>query len=211
MKKAIKHTDLIYLKLVLFNRYSKLCCKHLLISLANTSVNQYRQQSEILCCLLSMPTVPGLVKLMSQTNTWLYSSQVPYKMWEDVYCQLWLTHTVYFSCSLLTFLFYCPPVDQIEKIFMMAQKQRNWDHFTKAQRKNVELWLRQAKVGAPKDCWWLAAELNALMCSFYCRSSTNCPIAWRHVVWWFYTERACMADLTDNVECITFTKNYFNS
>ncbi|WAR27261.1 ENOX1-like protein [Mya arenaria] len=35
--------------------------------------------------------------------------------------------------------------DQIEKIFTLAQKQRNWDHFTKAQRKNVELWLKQAK------------------------------------------------------------------
>lgn len=39
------------------------------------------------------------------------------------------------------------PVDQIEKIFMTAQKQRNWDHFTRAQRKNIELWLKQAKVG----------------------------------------------------------------
>ena len=37
-------------------------------------------------------------------------------------------------------------VDQIEKIFTAAQKQRNWDHFTKAQRKNIELWLKQAKV-----------------------------------------------------------------
>ncbi|XP_060565729.1 ecto-NOX disulfide-thiol exchanger 2-like [Ruditapes philippinarum] len=35
--------------------------------------------------------------------------------------------------------------DQIEKIFTLAQKQRNWDHFTKAQRKNIELWLKQAK------------------------------------------------------------------
>ncbi|XP_052218635.1 ecto-NOX disulfide-thiol exchanger 2-like isoform X2 [Dreissena polymorpha] len=35
--------------------------------------------------------------------------------------------------------------DQIEKVFVVAQKQRNWDHFTKAQRKNVEMWLKQAK------------------------------------------------------------------
>lgn len=44
-----------------------------------------------------------------------------------------------------------PLVDQIEKIFTLAQKQRNWDHFTKAQRKNIELWLKQAKVGGQTE------------------------------------------------------------
>ena len=38
-------------------------------------------------------------------------------------------------------------VGQIEKVFTTAHKQRNWDHFSKAQRKNLELWHKQLKVG----------------------------------------------------------------
>lgn len=38
-------------------------------------------------------------------------------------------------------------VDQIEKVFSSSRKQRNWDHFSKAQRKNLELWFKQAQVG----------------------------------------------------------------
>ncbi|XP_071164849.1 ecto-NOX disulfide-thiol exchanger 2-like [Mytilus edulis] len=33
----------------------------------------------------------------------------------------------------------------IERVFAATQKQRNWDHFTKAQRKNIELWYKQIK------------------------------------------------------------------
>ncbi|XP_033760867.1 ecto-NOX disulfide-thiol exchanger 2-like [Pecten maximus] len=33
--------------------------------------------------------------------------------------------------------------DQIERVFSSALKQRNWDHFSKAQRKNIELWHKQ--------------------------------------------------------------------
>lgn len=33
----------------------------------------------------------------------------------------------------------------IEKVFATTQKQKNWDHFTKAQRKNLELWYKQIK------------------------------------------------------------------
>ena len=33
----------------------------------------------------------------------------------------------------------------IEKVFAGTQKQKNWDHFTKAQRKNLELWYKQIK------------------------------------------------------------------
>ncbi|ESP04949.1 hypothetical protein LOTGIDRAFT_184925 [Lottia gigantea] len=35
--------------------------------------------------------------------------------------------------------------DQIDKIFAAASKQRCWDHFSKAQRKSIELWNKQAK------------------------------------------------------------------
>ena len=38
-------------------------------------------------------------------------------------------------------------VELIEKVFAGTQKQKNWDHFTKAQRKNLELWYKQIKVG----------------------------------------------------------------
>lgn len=36
-------------------------------------------------------------------------------------------------------------VSLIERVFRSARKQRNWDHFTKAQRKNLDTWLKQAE------------------------------------------------------------------
>ncbi|XP_076356600.1 ecto-NOX disulfide-thiol exchanger 2-like [Tachypleus tridentatus] len=35
--------------------------------------------------------------------------------------------------------------NQIEKVFTTANHQKVWDHFTKAQRKNINLWHKQAK------------------------------------------------------------------
>ncbi|KAJ8309907.1 hypothetical protein KUTeg_011772 [Tegillarca granosa] len=35
--------------------------------------------------------------------------------------------------------------DQIERVFGSALKQRNWDHFSKPQRKNLELWNKQTQ------------------------------------------------------------------
>ncbi|KAI8489638.1 Ecto-NOX disulfide-thiol exchanger 2 [Branchiostoma belcheri] len=35
--------------------------------------------------------------------------------------------------------------DQIEKVFGASTKQRAWDHFSKAQRKNIEMWKKQAE------------------------------------------------------------------
>ena len=37
-------------------------------------------------------------------------------------------------------------VEQIDKVFMAASKQKAWDHFSKAQRKNLELWRKQCQV-----------------------------------------------------------------
>lgn len=37
-------------------------------------------------------------------------------------------------------------VGQIEKVFQAARKQKNWDHFSKGQRKNLDSWLKQAEV-----------------------------------------------------------------
>ena len=33
-------------------------------------------------------------------------------------------------------------------VFHAASKQKAWDHFSKAQRKNLDVWRKQAEVGA---------------------------------------------------------------
>ena len=38
----------------------------------------------------------------------------------------------------------------IEQVLMSACKQRVWDHFTKAQRKNIEGWKNQTQVSTQK-------------------------------------------------------------
>ena len=40
----------------------------------------------------------------------------------------------------------CFLVGQIEHVFAAACQQKVWDHFSKAQRKNIELWKKQATV-----------------------------------------------------------------
>lgn len=42
------------------------------------------------------------------------------------------------------------PVSQIEKVFGAASHKKVWDHFTKAQRKNIDLWKRQSAVRTQK-------------------------------------------------------------
>lgn len=37
-------------------------------------------------------------------------------------------------------------VSQIEKVFTACSQQKVWDHFTKAQRRNIEAWKKQAEV-----------------------------------------------------------------
>lgn len=32
-------------------------------------------------------------------------------------------------------------------VYHSASKQKAWDHFTKAQRKNISVWCKQAEVG----------------------------------------------------------------
>ena len=41
-------------------------------------------------------------------------------------------------------------VVQIEKLFASSSHKKVWDHFTKAQRKNIELWKKSAMVGSTK-------------------------------------------------------------
>lgn len=38
-------------------------------------------------------------------------------------------------------------VEQIVAVYHSASKQKAWDHFTKAQRKNISVWCKQAEVG----------------------------------------------------------------
>lgn len=38
-------------------------------------------------------------------------------------------------------------VEQIVSVFQAASKQKAWDHFSKAQRKNLDMWRKQAEVG----------------------------------------------------------------
>lgn len=38
-------------------------------------------------------------------------------------------------------------VEQINSVFTAAGKQKAWDHFTKAQRKNLVLWSKHCQVG----------------------------------------------------------------
>lgn len=37
-------------------------------------------------------------------------------------------------------------VEQIVSVFQAASKQKAWDHFSKAQRKNLDMWRKQAEV-----------------------------------------------------------------
>ena len=42
----------------------------------------------------------------------------------------------------------CPLVSQIEKVFTACSQQKVWDHFTKPQRRNIDMWKKQAQVSA---------------------------------------------------------------
>lgn len=41
-------------------------------------------------------------------------------------------------------------VSQIERVFGAASHRKVWDHFTKAQRKNIDLWKKQSLVCTKK-------------------------------------------------------------
>ena len=41
---------------------------------------------------------------------------------------------------------FSPKVEQIEKVFAASTKQKAWDHFSKAQRKNLDIWRKQCQV-----------------------------------------------------------------
>lgn len=37
-------------------------------------------------------------------------------------------------------------VGEVEKVFAAASHKKVWDHFSKAQRKNIEIWKKQSSV-----------------------------------------------------------------
>lgn len=43
-------------------------------------------------------------------------------------------------------IYYIYSVTQIEKVFNAASHKKVWDHFTKAQRKNIDQWKKLATV-----------------------------------------------------------------
>lgn len=64
--------------------------------------------------------------------------------------------SLYFSLSLFPSLdvdlarsdcWFDAAVEQIVAVYHSASKQKAWDHFTKAQRKNISVWCKQAEVG----------------------------------------------------------------
>lgn len=72
----------------------------------------------------------------------------------------------------LLFLFLLPvhpKVEQITAVFTAATRQKAWDHFSKAQRKNIDIWRKQCEVGIPLFVFfcfllppWLTAFFSAV-------------------------------------------------
>ncbi len=52
----------------------------------------------------------------------------------------------YHANQYVLYVCFSPEVEQIEKVFATAGKQKAWDHFSKAQRKNLDMWRKQAEV-----------------------------------------------------------------
>ncbi len=73
---------------------------------------------------------------LHHTSSWLYASQTSYS-----FCNA--NQYVLYVC-------FSPEVEQIEKVFTTAGKQKAWDHFSKAQRKNLDMWRKQAEVSGTK-------------------------------------------------------------
>lgn len=73
----------------------------------------------------------------------------------------------------LLFLFLLPvhpKVEQITAVFTAATRQKAWDHFSKAQRKNIDIWRKQCEVGIPLFVFfcfllppWLTAFFSAVI------------------------------------------------
>ncbi|CDQ92368.1 unnamed protein product [Oncorhynchus mykiss] len=55
-----------------------------------------------------------------------------------------------FKNSLLAIL---TQFEQITAVFTAASRQKAWDHFTKAQRKNIDIWRKQCELWAR---WWVS-------------------------------------------------------
>lgn len=62
-------------------------------------------------------------------------------------------------------------VTQIEKVFGAASHKKVWDHFTKAQRKNIDVWKKQALVRR-----WFMVNMDDVIIHY--RLSPIYPIQW---------------------------------
>ena len=63
-----------------------------------------------------------------------------------------------------SFLYVTFVVSQIEKVFLAACHKKAWDHFTKAQRKNIDMWKKQAAVSV-YDVMSLIFKLLLFICT----------------------------------------------
>lgn len=69
-------------------------------------------------------------------------------------------------------------VEQIEQVFALASKQKVWDHFSKAQRKNLETWRKQAQVSYRTgrlllSPWWVRVGGSVGAMAWFARSLTG--------------------------------------
>lgn len=119
---------------------------------------------------------------------YLYLWNLPHKMYpyltqvRNIYIQethssfpcgliSYLTHFFlsfsFFPFPTSTHLFCLTKVEQIVSVFHAASKQKAWDHFSKAQRKNLDLWRTQVEVGTLmfKDVLALQQQ-ECTVCSF---------------------------------------------
>lgn len=61
-----------------------------------------------------------------------------------------------------------PKVGQIERVFVSASRQRSWDQFTKAQRKNITQWKNQLAVSVLTEtpaCVTVSSTKHHFSCS----------------------------------------------
>ncbi|CAB1337455.1 unnamed protein product [Coregonus sp. 'balchen'] len=55
--------------------------------------------------------------------------------------------------------------EQIVSVFHAASKQKAWDHFSKAQRKNLDVWRKQAEVGPLLFLHLFTSSIHLVKCS----------------------------------------------
>lgn len=97
----------------------------------------------------------------SSLNSWYPNTRILFFFFKHNSSQVVSSEMHWADASLISFLlsfaipgwysgwFNCwsdAAVEQIVAVYHSASKQKAWDHFTKAQRKNISVWCKQAEV-----------------------------------------------------------------